>query len=80
MDDLVFRTASELAHSIRQGEVSASEVLEVHLRQIEAHNPRLNAVVTLDTEGAVILGKTNLPEMAGDEQTNSPLFGRTHNP
>jgi amidase len=26
------------------------------------------------------MGKTNTPEMAGDEQTSSPLFGRTNNP
>ncbi|MCX8128788.1 MAG: amidase [Clostridia bacterium] len=30
--------------------------------------------------GAIILGKTNLPELAMDCQTDSPLFGRTNNP
>ncbi len=121
------------------------EVLDAYLRQIERHNPTLNAVVTLDEErarqrakeadaalargeiwgplhgvpvtvkdgfetadlrstngqkslahhvpkedatvvarlraaGAIILGKTNLPERGGDVQTNSPLFGRANNP
>jgi amidase len=37
-------------------------------------------VKRLRQAGAIILGKTNTPEMAGDEQTNSPLFGRTNNP
>jgi amidase len=37
-------------------------------------------VARLRKAGAIILGKTNTPEMAGDEQTNSPLFGRTNNP
>lgn len=52
MDDLVFRTACELARMIREKEVSAGEVLDAHLRQIETYNPPLNAVVTLDEEGA----------------------------
>lgn len=145
MSDLVFRTAQGLADAIRHREVSATEVLEAHLRHIDQHNPRLNAIVTLDEEqarqrakeadaalamgelwgplhgvpvtvkdgfetadlrstnsqkslanhvpkedatvvarlrvaGAVILGKTNLPERGGDVQTNSPLFGRANNP
>jgi amidase len=37
-------------------------------------------VARLRAAGAIVLGKTNTPEMAGDEQTNSPLFGRTNNP
>jgi amidase len=37
-------------------------------------------VVRLRRAGAIIMGKTNTPEFAGDEQTNSPLFGRTNNP
>jgi amidase len=44
--------------------------------------PRQDATVVarLRQAGAIIMGKTNTPEMAGDEQTNSPLFGRTNNP
>ena len=34
------------------GHVSATEVLKAHLAQIEAHNPALNSVVTLDVERA----------------------------
>ena len=30
--------------------------------------------------GAIVLGKTNLPQLAGDLQCWSPLFGRTNNP
>jgi amidase len=145
LDELTFRTASELADSIRQHRASSQEVLEAHLKRIAAQNPSLNAIVTLDEEqarrrskeadealargeiwgpmhgvpvtikdvfetagmrttsgfkpladyvpeqdatvvarlrqaGAIILGKTNTPAMAGDEQTNNPLFGRTNNP
>lgn len=52
MNDLNFATASELAAAIRQHRVSAVEVLEVHLAQIAQHNPSLNAIVTLDEQGA----------------------------
>lgn len=34
----------------------------------------------LKEAGAIILGKTNMPELAMDCQTDSPLFGRTNNP
>ena len=38
------------------------------------------AVARLKAAGAIILGKTNIPEFGGDYQTNNPLFGRTNNP
>lgn len=38
------------------------------------------AVARLKAAGVVILGKTNLPELAMDAQTNNPLFGPTNNP
>jgi amidase len=37
-------------------------------------------VARLRQAGAIILGKTNTPAMAGDEQTTNLLFGRTNNP
>ncbi len=37
-------------------------------------------VATLRAAGAVIIGKTNLPVLAGDSQTDNPVFGRTNNP
>ena len=50
--DIVFASTTQLAAAIRAGEVSAVEVLEAHLAQIDEHNAALNAVVTLDAEGA----------------------------
>jgi amidase len=46
------------------------------------HVPTADAAVVgrLRAAGAVVLGKTNLPELAGDVQCWSPLFGPTHNP
>lgn len=37
-------------------------------------------VARLKAAGAIILGKTNLPELAGNPQCWSPLFGPTRNP
>jgi amidase len=45
--DLCFLTACELAALIREKQLSAREVLEAHLAQIERVNPQVNAVVTL---------------------------------
>lgn len=44
--------------------------------------PRQNATVVarLLDAGGVLLGKTNMPELAGDAQSHSPLFGRANNP
>lgn len=52
MNDVTFMTTHELATAIRQRRVSAVEVLEAYLAQIARHNPALNAIVTLDEEGA----------------------------
>jgi amidase len=145
MDNLYFLTASQLADCICKGEISSLEVTKAFLDQISRHNPKVNAIITLDHEqalrrarladeallkgeiwgplhgvpitikdvfeteglrttsgfqqfsryvpkqdaavvarlrsaGAIILGKTNTPPMANDDQTNNPLFGRTNNP
>lgn len=42
---LISRSAVELAGMIARGEVSAVEVVEAHIQQIERVNPKLNAVV-----------------------------------
>jgi len=145
MDHLVFLPAYQLAQLIRDRHLSAVEVLDAHLNQIAQHNPRLNAICTLDAEaahvrahqadealargeiwgplhgvpitikdifetaglrttsgytplkdyvptqdatvvtrlraaGAVIMGKTNLAELAGDFQSTNSLFPRVNNP
>jgi amidase len=45
--------ATELAELIRTGQASCREVIEAHLRRIEAVNPRLNAVVLVLSEQAL---------------------------
>ena len=48
----IFTPAQVLADAIRRREVSSEEVVEAYLAQVSRHNPKLNAVVTLDEEGA----------------------------
>jgi len=45
--ELCFLTATELALRLRRKEVSAKEVMEAHLGQIDRVNPKVNAIVTL---------------------------------
>ncbi len=145
MSDLIYRTASDLARLICEKKASALEVLDTHLDQIAKHNPKLNAIATLNEKnarqraleadaalaaheswgplhgvpitikdvyetaglrttssfkplenyipeqdatvvarlqqaGAIILGKTNMPMLAMDVQSDSPIFGRANNP
>ena len=44
---LCFESAKSLAILLRRKKLSAREVLEAHLKQIERVNPKVNAVVTL---------------------------------
>ncbi|WP_299409818.1 amidase [Acaryochloris sp. IP29b_bin.148] len=145
MRDLVFLPAHQLARLIREGTVSATEMVEAYLAQIARHNPHLNAICTLDQEsaraqakqadqslangeywgplhgvpitikdifetaglrttagyiplkdyvpsqdatvvsrlraaGAILLGKTNLAELAADYQSTNSLFPQVNNP
>ncbi len=50
--DLVFLPAHKLAGMIRAGTVTSSEVVEAYLDRINTFNPSLNAIVTLDADGA----------------------------
>jgi len=143
-EDLTSKSISELAAKIRSRTITATELVEAHLKRIEQVNPRLNAIVTIAPDvleqaqaadkslsedgcpgplhgvpltikdtiatkglrttygsrirdrhypendahvvqrlraaGAIILGKTNTPEMAIPYESDNPVFGRTNNP
>jgi amidase len=53
MNHIIFKSANEIARLIRDRQVSSGEVVQAYLNQIETYNPKLNAVVTLDGEGAL---------------------------
>src|SRR5256886_1620175 len=144
--DICFLSAWQMADFIRQKRLSAREVMEAHLKQIERVNPKVNAIVTLvpkdhlmaqalaadeatakgnlkgplhglpvgvkdlhptkgirttfgsplhkddipnfdclvvereKNAGAIVIGKTNVPEWGLGSQTFNPVFGPTRNP
>ena len=51
-------SATELAEAIRSRQVSSQEVIEAHLRRIEAVNGSINAVVIVMAEQALKAAKT----------------------
>lgn len=51
--ELCFLPATRLAALLRRGEVRARGVMEAHLQRIADTNPGLNAIVTLDADGAM---------------------------
>src|SRR3954463_10540089 len=53
MPGLADLDAVELRRLLDDGETSATEVMEAHLARIASVNDRLNAIVTLDAEGAL---------------------------
>ena len=52
MNDLCFLTATEMARLLRSKKLSARELLDAHLKQIERVNPKVNAIVTRIPEQA----------------------------
>jgi amidase len=51
--EICFLTATELTRHIRTRKLSATEVMEAHLKQIERVNPKVNAIVTYLPEQAL---------------------------
>jgi amidase len=63
--DLLFRPATELANLIRNGDVSARELVEASLARIEALEPEVNAFTHLDPDAALAAADAVRP---GDER------------
>ena len=65
MSDLLFRPASELAGLVRDGELSARELVQASLDRIEAVDPELNAFVDVFDDEALAAADAIAP---GDER------------
>jgi len=72
--DVCFMTAVEMASLIRRKKLSAREVMDAHLKQIERVNPKVNAIVTLVAEKARE-GARKADEMRAKGGTLGPLHG-----
>ena len=66
-------SATELARTIRSRQASSREVVQAHLDRIAEWNPKLNAVVHLDADGAL-----ERAAAADEAQANGRPLGRLH--
>ncbi len=74
MSDITLQPAHALAEAIRRREVSSRELLEHYLARVDRLNPPLNAVVTVDAEGARRAADAADASLARGE-TAGPLHG-----
>ncbi len=74
MTELFELSAREIALAIQARELSALEVLQRHLERVAELNPRLNAIVTLDEEGARAAAARADAALAAGESVG-PLHG-----
>src|SRR6267378_3197547 len=72
--EICFMRATELAAMIREKKLSAREVMQAHLRQIERVNPKVNAIVTLADEDK-LMGQARA---ADDIIARGDSVGRLH--
>jgi amidase len=69
--ELCFLSAAELAARLRARKISALEVMEAHLKQIERVNPKVNAIVTLAAEQALAAAR----RADAEKRPRGPLHG-----
>lgn len=74
VDDLAFESATSLARRVREREVSSRELVDLYLARIERLNGPLNAVVTLDADGARARAR-KLDERLARGEVVGPLHG-----
>ncbi len=72
--EICFSTATELSRRIRKKDLSAAEVMEAHLAQIERVNPEVNAIVTFHPERAMEEARSADEKLARGEEVG-PLHG-----
>ena len=66
--DLCFLSATRLAKRIASRDLSALEVTNAHLAQIERCNPQVNAIVTLVAEQAQAAAKAAVDVITDDDE------------
>jgi amidase len=74
MSELTFCSAVSMAEQIRQKKLSPVELVEAHLARIEKLNPKLNAFVQVDAEGARRQARAAEESVASGENLG-PLHG-----
>ncbi|MBW2078328.1 MAG: amidase [Deltaproteobacteria bacterium] len=73
--EICFMTANELARRIRAKELSAKEVMEAHLAQVERVNPKVNAIVTRVPYEKIMSRAQDADEAIARDEQVGPLRG-----
>ena len=76
MADLTVSSLVELAALVRARKISPVELVEAHLVRIERLNPKLNAFITVDSEGAGSLARA--AEQAAAQHGSGDSLGPLH--
>lgn len=74
MQPIHYRSAAELASMLRAKEIGCLELLELFLARSEKHNPKLNAIIWSDPEGARARAREADRDLAAG-RTWGPLHG-----
>ena len=72
-EEVAFWSTTRQVEAIRKGEISSRELLELLIARIEKINPDLNAIITLDLEGA-----RRLADEADAKLKDGELMGPLH--
>lgn len=68
-----FVSATEMLHALGQRQISAVELLRLHLQRIERYNPQLNAIVTPNYDDArQVAAQADAARAQGEDR---PLLG-----
>ena len=73
--EICFMPARQMAELIRQKKLSAREVMQVHLQQIQRVNPKVNAMVTLVPEDQLMMQAAAADEALAKGKLLGPLHG-----
>src|SRR5258708_15296341 len=73
--EICFMRATELAAMIREKKLSAREVMQAHLRQIERVNSKVNAIVTLVDESKLMEQARAADDIIARGDSVGPLHG-----
>ena len=75
MNNLVYKSATEILSLIHNGHVRSKDVLIAFLEQIEKHQPRINAITDLEDREALIREAEQKDEMLQNGGIMGPLHG-----
>jgi len=73
--DICFMSARRMAQLIRDKKLSAREVMQAHLKQIQRVNPKVNAIVTQVPEGRLMAQAAAADEALAKGNWLGPLHG-----